>query len=213
MKDDPVYKASVGAVRASRGGTETSSLPRSRAVSVSLARSLRWTDRPTDDMDIALCILAPFLWQEIRRKCHICRCQPLQSAIFYRLSARSPLSLPVPCSVAFRCQNCQPGSRFYLPGARIFLSLPPSLSPCDFFPWKKPPQLTQIHKRRRRRVGGGRKTEISGIRKAAAFNLFIKRIRFFSSSAPPLHPRPPRHALQTHPTEFAGDFGHALDRR
>lgn len=128
MKDDPVYKASISAaVQASRSGTETNSLPRSRAVSVSLSLSLRWTDKPTDDMDIALCILAPFLWQEIIRKCHIWRCQLLQSAIFYRLSARSPLSLPVPCSVAFRCQNCQPGSRFYLPGARISLSLPLSL--------------------------------------------------------------------------------------
>lgn len=73
---------------------------RARRISGCLCLSLapRWTDRPTDDTDMALCILAPFLWQEIRGKCHIWHCQPLQSAIFCSLSALPPsLCLPLFC--------------------------------------------------------------------------------------------------------------------
>lgn len=77
-------------------------MERARRISGCLSLSLapRWTDRPTDDTDMALCILAPFLWQEIRGKCHIWHCQPLQSAIFCSLSALPPsLCLPVVLSL------------------------------------------------------------------------------------------------------------------
>ncbi len=64
------------------------------------------------------------------------------------------LSLSARCSVAFCCQNCQPGSRFYLPRARfsLFLALPLWL-----FHEKQP--FAQIHKWWRWRVGGGKRRQ------------------------------------------------------
>ncbi len=105
---------------------------RARQISGCLCLSLaqRWTDRPTDDTDMALCILAPFLWQEIRGKCHIWHCQPLQSAIFCSLSALPPsLCLPVVLSL-FAVKTVSLDHAFI---CLELVSLSSSLSLSDFF--------------------------------------------------------------------------------
>lgn len=94
------------------------------------------------------------------------------------------LSLSARCSVAFCCQNCQPGSRFYLPRARFSLYL---ALPLWLFHEKQP--FAQIHKWWRWRVGGGKRRQKFPLRilnsLSITFNLFIKNILFFSSSSPP----------------------------
>lgn len=205
MKDDPVYKASVCAASGPGAAGRATDDPSPARPCLSLAP--RWTDRPTDDMDMALCILAPFLWQEIRGKCHIWHCQPLQSAIFCSLSALPPsLCLPVVLSL-FAVKTVSLDHAFI---CLELVSLSSSLSLSDFFFFHEKQPFAQIHKWWRWRVGGGKRRLKFSLRilnsQSITFNLFIKNILFFSSSSPPfilgsLRRAQPRRLRITHPSE------------